>query len=89
MSSAIPSITVVIPAYNAAETIEVCMAALTRQTTSRERYEVILVDDVRTSGASLRAAAPHATGALMLPAARLCCSRMRTASRPAIGLSRW
>ena len=48
MSSRTPSISIVIPAYNAADTVEICMAALTRQTTPRERYEVILVDDGST-----------------------------------------
>jgi glycosyltransferase involved in cell wall biosynthesis len=40
-----PTISVVIPAYNAAHTIGVCLDALERQTAPRSDYEVIVVDD--------------------------------------------
>ncbi|HNS52910.1 MAG TPA: flippase-like domain-containing protein [Anaerolineae bacterium] len=36
---------VVVPAYNAEETIDACLVALTRQTVSADSYEVIVVDD--------------------------------------------
>ncbi len=40
-----PLISVVIPAYNAAETLEPCLEALESQTLARGQYEVIVVDD--------------------------------------------
>jgi len=36
---------VIVPAYNAMNTIEACLKALTRQSTDKEEYEVIVVDD--------------------------------------------
>ena len=41
-------ISVVVPAYNAAETLDDCLTALGRQTVEREAYEVIVVDDGST-----------------------------------------
>jgi cellulose synthase/poly-beta-1,6-N-acetylglucosamine synthase-like glycosyltransferase len=38
-------ITVVVPAYNAESTLGFCLEALSHQTVSAERYEVIVVDD--------------------------------------------
>ena len=40
-----PLISVVIPAYNAAETLEPCLEAVESQTLARGHYEVIVVDD--------------------------------------------
>jgi glycosyltransferase involved in cell wall biosynthesis len=39
---------VIIPAYNAAATLEACLQALLRQTVSAESYEIIVVDDAST-----------------------------------------
>jgi lipopolysaccharide/colanic/teichoic acid biosynthesis glycosyltransferase/GT2 family glycosyltransferase len=38
-------LSVIVPAYNAAGTLEACLDALEHQTVRRERYEVIVVDD--------------------------------------------
>jgi len=43
-----PVISVIIPAYNAAETLGGCLAALLDQSTPRGEYEVIVVDDGST-----------------------------------------
>jgi cellulose synthase/poly-beta-1,6-N-acetylglucosamine synthase-like glycosyltransferase len=40
-----PRISVIVPAYNAEDTIERCLQALESQTVPRERYEIIVVDD--------------------------------------------
>jgi lipopolysaccharide/colanic/teichoic acid biosynthesis glycosyltransferase/glycosyltransferase involved in cell wall biosynthesis len=40
-----PRISVVVPAYNAARTIDHCLTALADQTFPREDYEIIVVDD--------------------------------------------
>jgi glycosyltransferase involved in cell wall biosynthesis len=50
-----PDFTVVIPAYNAASTIDRCLNALMHQTVERERYEVIVVDDGSTDDTAERA----------------------------------
>jgi lipopolysaccharide/colanic/teichoic acid biosynthesis glycosyltransferase/GT2 family glycosyltransferase len=39
---------VIVPAYNAAQTIERCIEALLKQSVTREEYEVIVVDDGST-----------------------------------------
>lgn len=57
------SVSVVIPAYNAAATIGECMTALDRQSIPRTEYEVIVVDDGSTD-ATADIAARH--GALVL-----------------------
>lgn len=44
----LPEYSVVIPAYQAADTIDNCVRALHTQTVSRERYEIIVVDDAST-----------------------------------------
>jgi glycosyltransferase involved in cell wall biosynthesis len=49
-----PWISVIIPAYNAEDTIDQCLAALARQTTPRERYEIIVVDDGSSDEARAR-----------------------------------
>jgi len=46
--SSSPSISVIVPAYNAAETLGECLAALLEQSTPRGEYEVIVVDDGST-----------------------------------------
>jgi len=43
-----PRISVVVPAYNAAHTIDRCLTALADQTFLREDYEIIVVDDGST-----------------------------------------
>lgn len=45
-----PTITVVIPAYNCADTISMCLESIFAQTYPRDRFEVILVDDGSTDG---------------------------------------
>ncbi len=41
-------ISVIVPAYNAASTLEMCLRALNHQTVPRDQYEVIVVDDGST-----------------------------------------
>jgi glycosyltransferase involved in cell wall biosynthesis len=48
MNTCHPKVTVVIPAYNAEETIDQCLNALKDQTVSSEIYEIIFVDDGST-----------------------------------------
>jgi glycosyltransferase involved in cell wall biosynthesis len=43
-----PQVTVIVPAYNAAETLPSCLAALTSQSYPRSAYKVIVVDDGST-----------------------------------------
>jgi len=50
MSGQALSISVVIPAYNAAATMAECLGALNRQSVGRNAYEVIVVDDGSTDG---------------------------------------
>lgn len=45
---AYPSISVIVPAYNAAATLPPCLAALAAQSYPRDAYEVIVVDDGST-----------------------------------------
>ncbi len=45
-----PRFSVIVPAYNAAETIGACLEALSRQTVPPDAYEVIVVDDGSTDG---------------------------------------
>ena len=45
-----PVISVIIPAYNARESLGACLDALERQTLPREKYEIIVVDDGSTDG---------------------------------------
>ncbi len=53
-------ISIIIPAYNAADTISACVQALQTQTIPRERYEIIVVDDGSTDDTAQRAAAAGA-----------------------------
>jgi glycosyltransferase involved in cell wall biosynthesis len=54
-SSPAPEISVVIPAFQASATIAACVHALANQTLSKERYEVIVVDDGSTDDTAARA----------------------------------
>ena len=46
----LPEYSVVVPGYQAADVIGICVRALHAQTVSRERYEIIVVDDGSTDG---------------------------------------
>jgi len=46
---------IIIPAYNAEQTLGACLEALNRQSTTREDYEVIVVDDGSSDGTSKKA----------------------------------
>ena len=46
----VPRVSVVVPAYNAAETLPSCLAALANQTCPASDYELIVVDDGSTDG---------------------------------------
>jgi glycosyltransferase involved in cell wall biosynthesis len=50
-----PEISVVVPAFQAASTIEGCVRALSHQTIPREQYEIIVVDDASTDDTARRA----------------------------------
>lgn len=41
----VPRVSVIVPAYNAAPTLAICLEALHRQTLPRSAYEIIVVDD--------------------------------------------
>jgi glycosyltransferase involved in cell wall biosynthesis len=45
-----PGISVIVPTYNAEETIDRCLQALTCQTVPQECYEIIVVDDSSSDG---------------------------------------
>ncbi len=45
MARELPLVSVVVPAYNAAATIGVCVESLLHQTYPKERYEIIIVDN--------------------------------------------
>ena len=55
-----PEISVVVPAFQAASTIEDCVRALAHQTIARAQYEIIVVDDASTDDTARRAAAAGA-----------------------------
>lgn len=58
-----PSVSVVIPAYNAAETLVACLAALRRQTVPLDPAEIVVVDDGSEDGT---AAIPEAFGVRLI-----------------------
>ena len=43
-----PSISIIIPAYNVADTIEECLSALLDQTVPRQQYEIVVINDGST-----------------------------------------
>ncbi len=45
-----PELSVIVPAWNAAKTLPLCLEALERQTAARARFEVIVVDDGSSDG---------------------------------------
>ena len=45
MQTILPEISVIVPAYNSENTISKCLDGLVNQTISREKYEIIVVDD--------------------------------------------
>ena len=53
-----PRISVIIPVYNAAATLDACLRAVTAQSYPRDRYEVIVVDN-NSSDSSLEIAMAH------------------------------
>lgn len=59
--SSYPSVSVIVPAYNAAATLPQCLAALAAQSYPRDAYEIIVVDDGSTDHTAdiARAAGVH------------------------------
>jgi glycosyltransferase involved in cell wall biosynthesis len=45
MSEQLPKVSIIIPAYNSAKTLPICLKSLENQTYSSEKYEVIIVND--------------------------------------------
>ncbi len=58
--SPIPEYSIIIPAYNAADTISACVRALKTQTIPSNRYEIIVVDDGSADDTTQRAEAAGA-----------------------------
>ncbi len=52
-----PYVSVIVPAYNAAATLPLCLAALAAQDYPREEYEIIVVDDGSTDATAEKASA--------------------------------
>lgn len=55
MADGTPRISVVVPAFQASDCIERCLAALARQRLPRDQYEIIVVDDGSTDATAQRA----------------------------------
>lgn len=62
----VPSVSVVVPAYNCADRLHACLDSLFQQTYPRTRYDITLVDDGSTdeTAARARALAQHWEGTL-------------------------
>lgn len=69
-------ISIIIPALNAAGTLDQCLEALDRQTVGRDCYEVIVVDDGSTDATALVARA-HGARCLQIPHAGPAIARNR------------
>jgi glycosyltransferase involved in cell wall biosynthesis len=63
----LPEYSVVVPAYQAADTVGHCVRALHTQTVSRERYEIIVVNDASTDETASVAKAAGADRVLSRP----------------------
>ncbi|TMC56431.1 MAG: glycosyltransferase [Chloroflexi bacterium] len=92
-----PMISVIIPAYNAQQTIADCLRALQCQTVCSDQYEIIVVDDGSTDNtaqlaqvAGVQVIRQHNQGLGWLrPEASSCYSRMPIACLVMIGSPRW
>lgn len=62
-----PEISVVVPAYRAAQEISDCVQALNRQTLPRQRYEILVTDDGSGDGTAASAREAGADRVLILP----------------------
>ena len=67
LAGARPVASVIIPAYNAADTLPACLAALHTQTVGRCQYELIVVDDGSQDTTAAAARAAGAEQVLVLP----------------------
>jgi len=62
-----PEVSVVVPAYRAAQEIRHCVQALNRQTLPRQRYEILVTDDGSGDGTAASAREAGADRVLILP----------------------
>lgn len=62
-----PEISVIVPAYQAEDCIGRCVAALGQQSVSRDRYEILVVDDGSTDATAEKADASGADRVLTVP----------------------